>query len=133
MDNNIKEVLHLYLGCKFVMRIRDTDTLTSPIHFSVDALKATYATNQDKITPILLLRRLSSMSEEEAREIWDSTMERTGYKYNHVDRLLASCNRIEVIAPVIPELLKRGFWLFSPDAFDKGLIIDRDAPPDPGK
>jgi hypothetical protein len=63
-----KDVAHLYLGCDFVLKYKDGSGLSAPMHFTVDALAAAHSI-RDKIDPILLLRPLSSMTDDEAIEL----------------------------------------------------------------
>lgn len=64
------DYLHFYLGQQFVLKINDTDSYSAPMYLDADALNAAYSNNSaDKIYPILLLRTLSDMTEEEWRII----------------------------------------------------------------
>lgn len=70
MKKNIKDHLHLYLGCQFVMKIDNPNSehhrqLTAPMYFGSDVLHAALCKGDYKIDPILILRPLSSMTEEE--------------------------------------------------------------------
>ncbi len=63
------QILAMYLGARFVLRIKGTESLSAPMYFGVDALAASLSTDAlVKIDPIMILRRLSDMTEEEARE-----------------------------------------------------------------
>ena len=56
----LKDYLHLYLGCQFVMKINGTERLTAQMNFGADALNASLD-SKEPITPILILRPLSNM------------------------------------------------------------------------
>jgi len=167
MDNNIKEVLHLYLGCE-VMAPNPYDEkelakgyLTGihgeygpEVQFIIDGNSEESPEYPNYENVKLCCRRLSSMSEEEAREaiklnlgISDEVVvlekidqgKEMIYRYGFIYQTPPD-TETSVYVPTIrctsyefAYLLSKGFWLFSPDAFDKGLIIDRDALPDPGK
>lgn len=72
MDKKIEDYLHLYLGCEFVLKIKDTDNYSAPMTFGVDALAAaSFPQNSDfRITPILILRPLVSLTLEEDQVIF---------------------------------------------------------------
>lgn len=106
----LRDYAHLYLGQ--IMRytgngkpFRGTK-IDEPL--TVDNYNLMLFSNDRK----LVLRPLSDMTEEEARDIWDSTMPNIGYKHNHKDRLLCSTHTIVTSAVVIPVLLAHGFDLF---------------------
>lgn len=69
MQTQLKDVIHLYLGCKFVMKINGTNDLTAPMTFGVDALMAAMSKGEDVISPLLMLRPLSSMTDKEIDEL----------------------------------------------------------------
>lgn len=62
---DIKNYLHLYVGCQFVLMVKGLNQHSQPMYFGVDALKATHSTGEDKITPIPMLRRLESITYDE--------------------------------------------------------------------
>lgn len=112
---DVREVLHLYLGQQFVMKITNPmsfDEYTAPMTFEVTALRAAYDKGDNHIDPILVLRRLDSMTEEEL---------------NYAPEFTAMQIPVNagLFTPLeIVWLLSKGFWLFGDSAFDKGLIID---------
>lgn len=72
----LKDVLHFYLGQQFVLRINnvlspDNGKLSGQMYFGIEAY--TVSTNpkdpRDKIEPLLVLRKLSSMTEEEKKHL----------------------------------------------------------------
>ena len=65
----LKDYLHLYLGCQFVMKINGPERLTAQMNFGADALNASLD-SKEPITPILILRPLSDMTQDEADVIW---------------------------------------------------------------
>lgn len=135
---DIKDYIHLYIGCEVIAPnpyyaddgIKLAKGILTGIHgeygaeiqFIIDgnAEEEPAYDREFELKPVL--RRLSSITEEEAREIWDSSMVNIGYMYNHCDRLLRSTNTIEVISPVLPKLLRMGFDLFG--LIDSNLAID---------
>jgi len=74
---DIKDYLHLYLGCKFVLRIRETNEISGEMNFTVDALAAALTNKkEDTIVPLLLLRPLSDMTEEECTDVYTTERDR---------------------------------------------------------
>jgi len=64
----IKDYLHLYLGCE-----TDKGTLIGiEMNKAICQMKDTSFVEGNIYNLKLILRRLSSMTEEEARDIWDS-------------------------------------------------------------
>ncbi len=132
MDNNINEVpYHLYLGCE-VRRI-GADFLEYEDAILVGVCKSEVEPGKmiaivdtkgngknfqewyfDEIYP--LLRRLSSMSKEDKREIFP----------NCDTSFFTPSEDYEYTPEETVKMFAKGFWLFSPDAFDKGVIIDKD-------
>lgn len=133
---DVREYLHLYLGQKFVMKITNTlsfDKYTAPMTFEVTALRAAYDKGDNHIDPILVLRRLDSMTEEEARECYNMVERKypgRGFianpKCSITDYTFHADWSIFQWSIAFPYLLSKGFWLFDNSAFDKGLIIDKD-------
>lgn len=67
----IKDYLHLYLGCRFVLAINgDRSNLSGKMNFGIDALLAATFSSKDSMSPILILRPLSSMTDEEFKSIY---------------------------------------------------------------
>lgn len=70
---DIKEVIHLYLGCDFLYRVIDVEKEQSrPMKLTADQLSIFYQLVNDpncEYKPIL--RRLSSMTEEEAIQLYN--------------------------------------------------------------
>lgn len=73
--------LPMYLGQKFQLRINDTDQLSAEMEFTVDALKASLLPpyHPDGINPILLLRPIGSMTNDEFKE-WGGNFLFTTYE-----------------------------------------------------
>lgn len=70
MPKDSKDYLHYYVGCKFIMKITGSDKFTAEMRFGYEALCATFSGKRDElIEPILLLRPLSDMTEDEAIEV----------------------------------------------------------------
>ena len=131
----LKDYLHLYLGCQFVMKINGTERLTAQMNFGADALNASLD-SKEPITPILILRPLSDMTQDEADVIWgilDWNERITG-----VARITDIIREFDVIeedndttsnahwgylCKILPYLLKYGFDLFG--LIDAGLAIDK--------
>ncbi len=108
---DIREVLHLYLGCECLYGIK------APIpgkKFILTVGTLFWAIDRiEQFTPIL--SRLSDMTEEDAkqsRELFD--------RLNEAGKLNG-----EIEAERTVWALSKGYWLFGDEAFDKGLIIDR--------
>ena len=131
----LKDYLHLYLGCQFVMKINGPERLTAQMNFGADALNASLD-SKEPITPILILRPLSDMTQDEADVIWgilDWNERITG-----VARITDIIREFDVIeedndttsnahwgylCKILPYLLKYGFDLFG--LIDAGLAIDK--------
>jgi hypothetical protein len=71
MNKELKDYLPFYLGCQFVMKIKDTEQLTGKMYFGKDALYAALTKDESvNIKPILLLRKLDSITDDEKKEIF---------------------------------------------------------------
>ncbi len=135
-EQSIAPYLHLYLG--------------QQAYWSIEGAKSTYhkvidydmLQDADYITPIL--KRLSDMTEEDAKEyfelpttaeiidvdrressVWFSYRDpkfaiEDGYFHSSVG--ISENDRLTSDQFIF--LLKKGYWLFGDEAFDKGLIID---------
>lgn len=68
MSKKIEDYLHLYLGCEFVLKIKGTEQFSGKMEFNIHALFAALD-SKNTINPILLLRPLSDMTEEEAEHL----------------------------------------------------------------
>lgn len=97
MTKDIKDYLHLYLGCQVLI---DGETLVTLVGFSHTYDIELYVNNQWLHHRFckLLLRPLSDMTDEEMDEVWYGPSERTRY------------------------LLSKGFDLFG--LIEAGLAID---------
>lgn len=154
---DVKEYLHLYKGCEIKIEYDEdhyaigviagyTESEAEPGKFIVitEAFTEHYAEDVK-----LIVRRLDSMTEEEAKEFFN--LHKTAivynikpykingvtveYKWIHDDPTVRTEDGYcysEVGASIegsftfdkMQWLLSKGFWLFDPSAFDKGLIID---------
>jgi len=112
-DKKIEDYLHLYLGCRFVLKLKQPSKwkYSADIYFGVDAYKAFLAKSDDHIDPILLLRRLDSMTEEEHQRYHDLGID-TGTCFEDM--------KIDAIRTKY--LLSKHFDLFG--LIDSGLAID---------
>ena len=123
----LKDYLHLYLGCQFVVKINNTDMLSAPMVLDEAALFSASRSESyfDFIKPIPILRPLSDMTQDEADVIWgilDWNERITG-----VARITDIIREFDVIeedndttsnahwgylCKIFPYLLKYGFDLF---------------------
>ena len=122
-EKKLSDYLHLYLGCEFkIQYISDrfkAHTISKPNDVRILTPTILYLIQEGDIVIKPILRRLSSMTEEEAIEFdilipWTSTL--TGKR---------SWNSVRFPSRHLPEVFKKGFWLFGDDWFDEGLIIDK--------
>lgn len=113
--------LHLYLGCEVVTDSGLTGTLIQ-YNLEYQLCKIIISGGQDVSKHIseikLRSRRLSSMTEEEKKEAHD---------IYYVDKIQLLAIMDVAHFELCRYLLSKGFWLFSNDAFEKGLIIDANA------
>lgn len=67
----LKDYLHLYLGCQFVVKINNTDMLSAPMVLDEAALFSASRSESyfDFIKPIPILRPLSDMTDNEIDEL----------------------------------------------------------------
>lgn len=63
-----------------------------------------------------LLREMEDMTEEEAKDIWDSCMEPKDYRHNNKTRVINSTHTISRLTPLMHALCSRGFNVFSLDS-----------------
>lgn len=120
MEKSIKEVLHLYIGnwvtiSNVICGEDGRYILSGDIYHWI-------MSDYCKLESIEL-RRLSSMSEEDGVKIFGS---RSKYLLYRKEKNVNPEDLFLFTPKEYKRLLEEGFWLFSPDAFDKGLIIDRD-------
>lgn len=129
----ISNVLHLYLGCdveldyfekKYIGKLLYFTEHTWNIAIPGNAAIVAYNNNKHSITPIL--KRLSDMTEEDARYFFTDvtgnyavTNPKHLFQYNRWDHFNTS-----QAALAVTRLLSKGYWLFDDSAFDQGLIID---------
>lgn len=113
----LSEVLHLYLQQKCLVKTVSEAAQQylakegAIVNIDPITLQCVY---EKHLTVSPILRRLSSMTEEER---------------NEVAKLVPSDENplwVKSIAVVTLWYLKNGFWIFGDDAFEKGLIIDAD-------
>lgn len=102
-------LLALYLGSRFVLRFRDNNELSTPMQFGVHAYAAATVpvSHPDHITPLLILRKLEDMTEEEADKLASMCPQRNYDKYNPAQ---------------FTYLLSKSFDLFG--LIEAGLAID---------
>jgi hypothetical protein len=151
----IEEVIHLYLGCEVQINKRITEA--EKVILSGVYTKQIEGGNTENVRCQLFtspgeniiwldfdefklrVRRLSSMTEEEAREFcklegWGENLENVIVTDGVIDFKRIIGERTETCITRFtrcrPEmflwLLSKRFWLFSESAFEKGLIIDVD-------
>lgn len=116
MEKKIEQYLPLYLGQKFRFKVNGAKKWTSLSNSGMTAMDVHKITmNEDSFEVQLLLRPLSSMTEEEAKELdWD---QRIGWP----DRW-DGIGRPQVITPLeFLQLLSKGFDIFNLEA--SGLAI----------
>ena len=122
----LENILHLYLDCDVMVDLTMRAKLIGyqngycVIQYYGDSSGYTMHNQFNIIKPIL--RPLDSMTEEEAKDIWDKCMPNGGYKHNHKDRLLCSTHTVVIASPLFPELLSKSFDLFG--LIDSGLALD---------
>lgn len=132
----LSEVMHLYLGCEvYDSQLNEYGILSGVSangHHQITGSGhgTTYTQSPEFIK--LRLRRLSSMTEEEARklielrgypEVTNIQFQNGGVTFDHPG--FNTYINFEGFNPgQFSYLLSKGFWLFGDDAFEKGLIID---------
>jgi len=106
---NIKEVIHLYLGCECV---HDGEYYT----LKPSNLSNNWQSVECWHKPIL--RRLDSISLKDSIEM--------GIPFEILEEVIAG----GMFYPqMFLKLIQRGFWLFGDEAFEQGLIIDKNLKP----
>jgi len=121
---NIKEVIHLYLGCEMTLFLKATEelgewqTITPKTLIELDRAEMNNSLMNFEIR--LRLRRLDSMTEEENIEFSKIDINKGVPK---------AYDLIRCDAARVTYLLKQGFWLFGDEAFEQGLIIDKNLKP----
>lgn len=120
MKTDIKSVIHLYIGCdceiqpfdiKYRAKFLGIDYPNVRVRTPGDLASTEY--HNERIKFKLIVRRLSSMTEEERSEY-----ELLSPPYFSGDE------RMKINAWGTAYLLSKGFWLFGDDAFDEGLVIE---------
>lgn len=143
---NIKEVIHLYLGCE-VRAAEGSMTYTlSGIDRKGNALFYDEHGNEMWLPEgwKIVLRRLDSMELADMK-LWIDRCTELGLKPIDISdnelRLAAKMfnkkgfgamdlsSNPELVPHLIAHLLKQGFWLFGDEAFEQGLIIDKNLKP----
>lgn len=108
MKKDIKDYIHLYMGCE-CFEIIGTKRMNKVLTVTPEIIR--YALTGTSIYK-LSVRKLSSMTEEEAGHLgYHSISQNGGRMYD---------------AQSFQYLLSKGFWLFGDDWFDEGLILDKD-------
>lgn len=134
----LSEVIHLYLGCECMVKYKFDREKKSKI---IAPLLHELLSEAEYCRPIV--RRLSSMTEDIAREL---LKDETTLQIKSIDIKGANAggfygggfvwfddnnvSHVFLWNKLTPDqfvyLLSKGFWLFSNDAFEQGLIIDAD-------
>lgn len=120
---NIKDYIHLYLGCE-VMRPDGRTILTL---YGIQRTLAVHVENGELTYSSLnackpILRPLDSITEEEAKEAWTKTIG-VEYTRGNKDRILHNMATMSQFSPLIVHLLAKHFDLFN--LIEAGLAIDK--------
>lgn len=117
---NIKEVIHLYLGCEMYTEFEDgSKGIVQLNEYYLKAIRQEWITDRPVPTICKIrLRRLDSISLKDSTEM--------GIPFEILKEVIAG----DMFYPqMFLKLIQKGFWLFGDEAFEQGLIIDKNFKP----
>ena len=125
MEKDIKDYAHLYLGCEALVQFpEDTDGIRCIIEsvnvecISFNNIAPDYYFDEPECGFMPILRRLSSMTEEEAKDLTDHGIEQLH------DAIHLKTHTLSFTPEDLLYLLSEGFDIFG--LIDANLAIDKD-------